>query len=87
MERAQKKDIVAVKKDERSWRSEVHFDTRHGEVKFGVCLAGSWSCFGPVFSNCAPFPMIWNGNEYPVTGYVGSMWSAFFNLNFIGDYN
>jgi hypothetical protein len=49
-----RKRCVAVNKDGKSWRPEVHFDTRHGDAKFGVCLAGFSSCFVPVFPNCAP---------------------------------
>jgi hypothetical protein len=36
---SRRKKFVAVNKDERSWRSEKHFDIRHGDAKFGVCPA------------------------------------------------
>ena len=52
-------------------RAEEHFDIRHGVAEFGVCPAGSRSCFGPVFPHYAPFCMvIRNGNVYPVPLYV-----------------
>jgi hypothetical protein len=35
-----RKKCVADKEAERSWRSEDHFDTRHGNAEFGVCPAG-----------------------------------------------
>ena len=34
------KKFAAVNKDEKSWRSEEHFDIRHGDAEFGVCPAG-----------------------------------------------
>ena len=34
---------VAVNKSERSWKSEEHFDIRHGDAQLGVCPAGSQS--------------------------------------------
>lgn len=46
-----RKKFIAVNKDERSWRSEEHFDIRHGDAEFGVLPAGFLSCFGPVFSH------------------------------------
>ena len=45
----QPKNFVAVNKDKKNWRSEAHFDIRHGDAEFGVCPAGFQSCFGPVF--------------------------------------
>ena len=41
---------VAVSKAKMSYRSEEHFDIRHGDVEFGVFPAGFWSCFGSVFT-------------------------------------
>ena len=68
-----RKKCVAVNKAERSWRSEEHFDIRHGDTEFGVCPAGFWSRFGSVFPYYAPFPVFWNGNAYPVPLHIGSM--------------
>ena len=31
---------VTVNKAERSWRSEGHFDIRHGDAEFGDCSSG-----------------------------------------------
>ena len=61
-----RKKCVAVNKAERSWRSEEHFDIRHGDAESGVCPARFWSCFGPVF-------LFWNGNAYLVPLHVGCM--------------
>ena len=70
---SKKKKCVAVNKAERSWRSEEHFDIRHGDAEFGVCPADFSSCFSLVFSYYAPFPPIWNSNVYSVPLYVGSI--------------
>lgn len=44
-----RKKVVAVNKDEKSWRSEEHFDIRYGDAEFGVRPAEFLSCFDPVF--------------------------------------
>lgn len=53
-----KRKCVAVNKAERSWRSEEHFDIRHGDPEMGVCPAGFWSPlaqrFLPVFLLLSP---------------------------------
>ena len=59
-----------VNKAEKSWRSEEHFDIRHGDVEFGVYPAEFWSCFGSVFSHYVSLHPFWNSNEYPVPLYV-----------------
>ena len=58
MSQSKRKKYVAVNKAERNWRSEEHFDIRHGDTEFGVCPAGLafWFCFGLVFLYYAPFP-------------------------------
>jgi hypothetical protein len=43
-----RKKLVAVSKDEMSWRSEELFDIRHGDTEFKICQAGFVSWFGPV---------------------------------------
>ena len=43
------RECIALKKAERSWRSEEHFDIRRGVEEFEACLDGFWSCFGSVF--------------------------------------
>ena len=68
-----KKD-VPVKKAERTWRSEEHFDIRHGDAEFGICPAAFWHCFVPILPHYALFPPFQNGNVYSVFLYVGSMW-------------
>ena len=67
---SKRKKYVSVNKAERSWRSEEHFDIRHGDAEFGVCPARFWSSFGPVFSYYAPFPTFWNSDAYPMPLYV-----------------
>ena len=37
-------------------------EIRHRATEFGVCPAGFWSCFGPVFPHYAHFPQFWNGD-------------------------
>jgi hypothetical protein len=44
VELAQEKECAAVNKDEESWRSEERSNIRHGDVGFGVCLAGFCLC-------------------------------------------
>lgn len=62
---------VTVKKAERSWRSEEHFDNRHRDAERGVSPSSDvQSCFGPV---CYA-PSLWNVHS------AGSMLSAFFSL-------
>ena len=56
-------DSGAEGETEKNWRSEEHFDIRHGDAELGVCPAGFHSCFGPVLPHDAPF---WNGNAYCV---------------------
>jgi hypothetical protein len=58
-----RKKCVPVNKDERSWRSEEHFDISYGDAEFGVCPAGFQSSFGPAFPHYALF---WNSKIYPV---------------------
>ena len=65
-----KRKCVAVNKAERSWRSEEHFDIRHGDAEFRVS-------FGPVFSHCVPIPLFWNDNIHSVPLHIGSVPSAF----------
>ena len=48
-----RKKCVAVNKDERSWRSEEHFDIRHGDAEFEVCPVNFQSCFSLVFPHYA----------------------------------
>jgi hypothetical protein len=43
--------FLAVNKDGRIWSSEDCFDIGHKDAEFGVCPAGFWYCFGPVFSH------------------------------------
>jgi hypothetical protein len=38
VEPTQEKELFAVNKAERSWKSEEHFDIRHGDAEFKVCL-------------------------------------------------
>ena len=64
---------VAVNKAERSWRSEEHFEIRHGDAELVVYLASFWSCFGPVFPHYVPFPPFCDGNVYPGPLYVRSI--------------
>jgi hypothetical protein len=45
-----RKKCIAVNKAKRSWRSEEHFDIRHGDVEIWVCPA----CFGSIFPHSAP---------------------------------
>lgn len=48
------KKCAITNKAENSWTSEEHFDIRHGDVNFGVCQAGFWSCFVPGLFHSAP---------------------------------
>ena len=64
---------VAVNKAERSWRSEEHFEIRHGDAELVVYLASFWSCFGPVFPHYVPFSPFCDGNVYPGPLYVRSI--------------
>ena len=73
MEPAQEREVYVVNKAERGWRSEEHFDIRHGDAEFGICPTGFWFCFGPVFSHYVPLTPFWNGDVCPVLLYVGSM--------------
>jgi hypothetical protein len=41
--------FAADSKDKRIWKSEEHFDIRHGDADDGVFPASFWSCFCPVF--------------------------------------
>ena len=47
---------------DRAWRSEEHFDIRHGDAEFGVCPVGFQSCLVQCFLTMASFPSLWNGN-------------------------
>jgi hypothetical protein len=61
-----KEKYFAVNKATKSWRSGDCFTFRHGDEELGVCPAGFWICFGPVFPHCAPFPTLWKDNVYLV---------------------
>ena len=63
---------VAVNKAERSWRSEEHFDIRHGDAESGVCPVGFSLALVQYFLPLLP-PPVWKGNVDPVPLYVGSM--------------
>ena len=67
---------VSVNKPETSWGFEEYFDIGHGDVEFGVCLAGFWSCIRLVFPHCIPLSPFWNDNVFPTLLYVASIWSA-----------
>jgi hypothetical protein len=71
---------TAVTKDERSWRSEEHFDIRHGDAESEVCPAGFWSSLVQYFLTV----IFWNGNAYPV---MFEVWDLLFHFDFIEDYN
>ena len=43
---AKREKYMAVNEAGRSWRSEDHFDIRHRDAEFGVCLGIFLSCFG-----------------------------------------
>ena len=75
-----RKKYVSVKKAERSWRSEEHFDIRLGDEEFGVCPAVFQFCFGPVYPHYVPFPVFWNTNVCFVPLYAGNMWFVCFLL-------
>jgi hypothetical protein len=53
-----RKKCVAVNKAEESWKSEEPFDFKNGNEVFGVCSAGFWSCFGPVFISSLVLPSL-----------------------------
>lgn len=82
---SKRKNCVSVNKAERSWRPEDWFGIRRGDAEFGVCPAGFWSYFGPVFPQYATFPLFWNSNVYLVLLYVENICSAF-PFDFTGDY-
>ena len=46
-----------------------HSDIRHGDVDFGVCQAGFWSCFGSVF----PHYDFFYHNVYPMMVEVNKL--------------
>jgi hypothetical protein len=46
---SKRKNCATGHKVERSWRYEQHIDIRPGDEDFGVCPAGVWTCFEPVF--------------------------------------
>ena len=46
---------VLVNKSNWSWRSEDHFDIRHGDTEHGVCPAIFLHCLSPIFPHYAPF--------------------------------
>lgn len=52
--------------------------------EFGVHPVGSQSCFGPVPTHHAPFPVFWNGNVYPMPLYVG-VYDQLFDFDLTGD--
>lgn len=54
------KYVVIVNKAGRSGKSEVSIDFGHGVIGFGVCPAGFWSYFSPVFPHHALFIPFWN---------------------------
>ena len=72
MKPAQKRDST-VNKVDRSWRSKEHFDIIGGDTEFAVSPAGFQSYLSSAFPHCALFPMLWNGNVYSVSLYVGSL--------------
>jgi hypothetical protein len=84
-----RKKCVAVKKAERSWRSEVHTDIRHGVAMFKVCSAGFWSCLVQYFLTV--LPSIHSGMlMYILCHYmleVHDLFFFFFDFDFIGDYS
>lgn len=50
------REVCCSQQTESSWRSEEHFDIRHGDGEFGGFPTGFLPCFGPEFSYYAPFP-------------------------------
>ena len=63
---SKRRKCVVLNKAEWNWKSEEHFDIRHGDAEFRVCPAGFQSCFGPVFPHYASFPIFWNSHIYTV---------------------
>jgi hypothetical protein len=59
----------------RSWElvSGHHMPARHKSVRFNVCPAGFWSCFGLIPPFYVPIPPFWNGHIYFVSLYLGSV--------------
>ena len=57
VEPVQEKEMYCIKKVDRYWRYEEHFDIRYRDSVFGVCLAGFWSSLGPVLPHYTPFFM------------------------------
>ena len=78
MEPAQKKEVVAVNKDERSCRSDECFEVRYVSAKYGVFSAVFWFCFGPFLA-----VTFWNVNVYPVMLKICDL---LFKFYFVGDY-
>ena len=68
-----KREYVVVNRAKRGWRSEEHFEIRHGEPEFGVCPADVRSCLGPVFPQYFPFLISLIGNIYSVPLYFGNL--------------
>ena len=57
-----RKKHVPVNKAERYWKTEEHFEIRHGDAEFGIFTEGYWSWFGAVFTHYAPFHTVQNSN-------------------------
>lgn len=53
-----RKMCVSANKVEWTWRSEEHFNIRHGDSIWSLHPAGFQTCFGPVFPYYTPFPVL-----------------------------